>query len=137
MAGAAAFAVQASAEQLWDPYLRGVNEGLAAGALPPPGVYFVLDNYLAQYNLYSPGNKQAPDTGLTALVEVPIVLWLTGVKILGADYAVGIAQPFDYTSVGFRIRRSHWPGKLGYVQYDPRSGSVGLDIRRLSHQDRA
>jgi len=31
---------------------------------------------------------------------VPIVLWSTGVKIFGADYAVAIAQPFDYTSAG-------------------------------------
>jgi hypothetical protein len=65
LAGAVAFAGQASATQLWDPYLRGVNEGLAAGALPPEGVYFVLDNYLADHNLYSPGNSKAPNTGLT------------------------------------------------------------------------
>lgn len=109
MAGAATFAGQAWAEQLWDPYLRGVNEGLAAGALPPQGVYFVLDNYLAEYNLYSPGNKQAPNTGLTAFVGVPIVLWSTGVKILGADFAVAVAQPFDYTSVNSGY--GHPPGQ--------------------------
>jgi hypothetical protein len=115
MAGAATFAGQAWAEQLWDPYLRGVNEGLAAGALPPQGVYFVLDNYLAQYTLYSPGNKQAPNTGLTALVEVPIVLWSTGLKILGADFAVAIAQPFDYTSAaaGYGGRGGSGSGNWG------------------------
>jgi hypothetical protein len=38
MAGSVLAASQASAEELWDPYLRGVNVGLPAGALPPPGV---------------------------------------------------------------------------------------------------
>jgi len=98
MAGAVTFAAQASAEELWDPHLRGVNEGLAAGALPPPGVYGVLDNYWASYQMRDMNGKVVPGTSLSALVEVPIVLWSTGIKILGADYAVAIAQPFDYTS---------------------------------------
>ena len=31
----------AFAEELWDYHLRGVDEGLAAGAVPPPGFYFI------------------------------------------------------------------------------------------------
>ena len=89
---------QAFAEELWDPHLRGVNEGLAAGALPPPGVYGVLDNYWASYTAHGPTGSSLSGTGLSVLVEVPIILWSTGIKILGADYAVAIAQPFDYTS---------------------------------------
>jgi hypothetical protein len=98
MASAVMLAGQVSAEELWDPHLRGVNEGLAAGALPPPGVYGVLDNYWANYTWHGPTGSSVSGTGLSALVEVPIVLWSTGIKILGADYAVAIAQPFDYTS---------------------------------------
>lgn len=97
-AGVAACAVQASAEELWDPHLRGVDEGLAAGALPSQGFYGVLDNYWAAYHDYDSGGKVVPNTALTAMIEVPILLWSTGVKILGADYGLAIAQPFAYTS---------------------------------------
>ena len=98
LVGAVVLAGQASAEELWDPHLRGVNEGLAAGALPPPGVYGVLNNYWASYTLRDQNGKSISGTGLSALVEVPVVLWSTGLKVLGADYAVAIAQPFDFTS---------------------------------------
>ncbi len=100
LGGAMTLAGQASATELWDPHLPGSDEGLAAGALPPPGVYGVLNNYWVTYNVYGPNAKQISGTNLSALVEVPIVLWATGVKVLGADYAVAIAQPFDYTSFG-------------------------------------
>jgi hypothetical protein len=98
MAGIVLAASRVSAEELWDPYLRGVNEGLAAGALPPPGVYGVLDNYWMSYTLHDSGGAKVPGTDLSVLIEVPIVLWVPGIKILGADYAAAIAQPFDYTS---------------------------------------
>ena len=100
VAGAMTLAGQASSEELWDPHLRGVNEGLPAGALPPPGVYGVLNNYWVSYTMRDRNGKSVGNTGLSALVEVPILLWSTGLKILGADYAVAIAQPFDYTNVG-------------------------------------
>jgi hypothetical protein len=99
-AGALTLAGQAVAEELWDPHLRGVDEGLAAGALPPPGVYGVLDNYWISYTVHDQTGKSLNDKSLSALVEVPIVLWATGIKILGADYAVALAQPFDYGVVG-------------------------------------
>lgn len=96
---AAAVAVApASAGELWDPHLRGVDEGLAAGALPPEGVYGVLNNYWAAYDQYDYNAKQT-GVKLDALVEVPIVLWSTGDKVLGADYAVAFAEPFDFTNV--------------------------------------
>ncbi len=101
MAAAAAMmmltAGAASATELWDPHLRGVDEGMSAGALPP-GVYGVLNNYWAAYSQF---DQDGHKTGvkLDALVEVPVVLWQTGLKVFGADYAVAIAQPFDYTSV--------------------------------------
>lgn len=98
MAGSVLAASQASAEELWDPYLRGVNVGLPAGALPPPGVYGVLDNYWANFAFHDNNGGKVDRGGLSLLVEIPIVLWVPGVKIFGADYAAAIAQPFDYTS---------------------------------------
>jgi len=130
----------ASSEELWDPHLRGVNVGLAAGALPPEGVYAVLDNYWASYNQYdNSGNKTG--VKLDALVEVPIVLWSTGLKVFGADYAVGIAQPFDYTNLKVQNDASlsnngHWgtfntiliPGQLSWGLANDLHLKAGLDV---------
>ncbi|GAN79859.1 SphA family protein [Acidocella aminolytica] len=90
--------VSAKAEELWDPYLRGVFEGLPAGALPPPGLYGELDNYYTSYSSFANNGNKIPGTNLNALVEVPILLWVPGIKILGGSYAAGIGQPFDYNS---------------------------------------
>ncbi len=95
----------AYATELWDPHLRGVDEGLAAGALPPPGLYFINDSYFApSYLGYGPNfgqvdSKANPAVRLFAYVDVPILLWVPGCKFLGADYGVAIAQPFDYTNL--------------------------------------
>ncbi len=88
----------AQAEELWDPYLRGVFEGLPAGALPPPGLYGELDNYWTSYNSYDSNGNKVSASSLSALVEVPILLWVPSIKILGGNYALGIGQPFDYNS---------------------------------------
>lgn len=88
----------ASAMELWDPHLRGVNEGMASGASVPTGVYGVLNNYFVSFDQYdAKGHKDG--VKLDALVEVPMVLWQTGYQFLGADLAVAVAQPFDYTNL--------------------------------------
>ncbi|HIJ76144.1 MAG TPA: transporter [Deltaproteobacteria bacterium] len=87
------------AMELWDPHLRGVDEGLAAGALPPPGFYFINTFYMMPgLNSWSAGvvNK---DAKLFVFVESPVLLWATGMKFLGADYAMAIAQPIVYTNL--------------------------------------
>jgi len=91
----------AQAEELWSPHLPGIDIGLAAGALPPKGVYFVENVYITPGLDVRPkgsGSGLAGDK-LAALVDVPILLWSTGYKFLGADYAAAVAQPFDYTSI--------------------------------------
>jgi hypothetical protein len=98
--GAAMLAVSgARAEENWAPHLAGVFEGSEAGALPPQGVYFVNETLLTGTTLYGDSGSPSP-TGIKAdiAVDVPILLWVPGVKFLGADYALGIAQPFDYVS---------------------------------------
>ena len=47
VAAAMMLVAPAYAVELWDEHLRGLDEGLAAGALPPPGVYFVNDLHVA------------------------------------------------------------------------------------------
>ncbi|MDE1149833.1 MAG: transporter [Azospirillaceae bacterium] len=108
-AAAATHAPRARAEELWDPYLRGMNEGSVAGALPPPGLYAVLDNYAGIYTWRGAGGH-ATDPQLYVQVEVPIVLWSTGWKVLGADYAAALSQPFIYTGLrsGGGATKGHW-----------------------------
>jgi hypothetical protein len=126
VAAAAVLAAPAFATETWDPHLRGINEGLAAGALPPPGVYFINNSQFApayhQYgNLFnasvlaggghigtSPSGQVNRNTCLFAFVEVPILLWVPGCKFLGADYAMAIVQPFDFTSL--RVKAPTYPG---------------------------
>ncbi len=98
----------AFAVELWDWHLRGANEGLASGALPPPGLYFINDFYwTGNWKLYNnsghvatfPGTN-ATEAKLSAYVDVPILLWNPGLcPILGATYAAAIAQPFDGTTL--------------------------------------
>ncbi len=91
-------ASNASAEELWNPHLRGTDEGLAAGALPPEGVYFINDTYFGAWKSFD-GSGNQTGSKLDVMIDIPILLWNPGVKVLGADYAVAIAQPVDYTSV--------------------------------------
>jgi hypothetical protein len=108
-----ALSSQAKAEQLWDPYLRGVHEGEAAGALPPPGWYGVLNNYYADYSQFDSKGNKIEGSHLSALVELPILLYVPGIKILGADYGVAMAQAFDYTSFAPSQAATPGGGNLG------------------------
>jgi len=116
--GAVALAGGASATELWDVQLPGVTEGLANGVIPPPGVYGVWNSYWASYHVYNSSANQIHGTNLSALVQVPIVLWSTGYKILGADYAVAIAQPFDYTSYAPQQNNGHGGGGGNWGLYN-------------------
>ncbi len=108
----------AFAVELWDWHLRGADEGLAAGALPPPGLYFINDFYwTGSWKQYTNGGEvQAPPVGATVkisgYVDVPILLWNPGIcPILGATYAAAIAQPFDNATVrviGTDLSGSQW-----------------------------
>lgn len=99
----------AMAEELWNPHLRGINEGLASGALPPEGVYFIDNAYWLSFKHFNGSGKvNLSGTRLDGFVDVPIALWNPGIKVLGADFAVAIAQPFDYTNVSSVTNSGHW-----------------------------
>lgn len=100
----------AFATELWNPHLPGVTEGEAAGALAPPGVYFIMDNYVCpSYHLYggyvgAPNGEASPTHKVFIIVESPTLLWVPGVKFLGADYGLAIAQPFNYTNFRLQLK---------------------------------
>lgn len=88
----------ACAMELWDPATTGMSVGIPAGMLPPQGVYFVDDNFYGTTDSYDNSGNKVPNTKLYAYINVPVLIWSPGVKVLGATYAVAIAQPFDFTS---------------------------------------
>ncbi|MGA2939044.1 MAG: transporter [Syntrophobacteraceae bacterium] len=90
----------AYATELWDWHLRGTDEGLASGALPPQGFYFINDSvFVPTYHAFNDLGHSITNVELFAYVDIPILLWSTGLKFLCADYAVAVAQPFDYTNL--------------------------------------
>ncbi|MGO9016797.1 MAG: transporter [Syntrophobacteraceae bacterium] len=115
------------AGELWDPHLRGIDEGLAAGALPPQGFYFIDDllfapswvTYGPLYNYNAQGGptltppadgKANSNLKLFVVVDVPTLLWVPGCKFLGADYGAAIAEPFDYTNLRVQIQNGNAAG---------------------------
>jgi hypothetical protein len=113
----AVLAAPTHAVELWDPHLRGVNEGLAAGALPPPGLYFINNAYWANYHGHDNAGDKT-DTKLNAFVDVPIILWNPGFKLLGADFGVALAQPFDYTDLRVPLGGGTYVGESNWGTYN-------------------
>ncbi|MDR3439962.1 transporter [Telmatospirillum sp.] len=109
---------QALAAENWTTRLPGVTEGLSSGALPPAGLYFVNETLYTPTHLYSPGSKDTA-VRLDAFVDVPIIEWAPGLKVLGADYAVLLAQPFTNitTTTGGTISNGNNIGS-GFGWYD-------------------
>lgn len=84
-------------------YPLGV-EGLKAASLPPPGLY--SKNYLLYYNANVFRDSQGENAGLgadiDALVFTPRLIWMTGQKVLGADYGMDFLIPIIYQDVELR-----------------------------------
>ncbi len=101
----------------------GGDEGLAAGALPPAGFYFINDFVILptlithgpifDYNFNGGpvpthvgpvmNGEGISNEKLIAVVDAPILLWVPGCKFLGADYGAAIAEPFDYTNLNVQV----------------------------------
>lgn len=95
--GAIAASGQALAAENWTTRLPGVTEGLASGAVPPTGLYFVNETFMSPTRWYGADGKST-STHVDAFVDVPLLEWAPGIKLLGADYATAVALPFDYDS---------------------------------------
>jgi hypothetical protein len=78
-----------------DPHLPGISDGVPAGALPPPGFYFVNTTAYTDGSL-NDGNGNpttAAHVDATAWIEIPGLTWVSPFHIFGAQYGAAIAQP--------------------------------------------
>lgn len=111
-------AQSALAAENWTTRLPGVTEGLASGALPPAGFYLVNDTLYTPTDLYNDKGDKA-GVKLDAFVDVPIGLWVSDFKILGANYGAAIAVPFDHVSTHAGSRSGGTNLGSGAGMYDP------------------
>lgn len=75
-------------------YPTGV-EGIKGPSLPPPGVYIRDYNYLYFADKLKIEDGP-PNFDLFAYVQVPRLIWITPLKILGGYYGMDIIVPFAY-----------------------------------------
>ncbi|MDH2925721.1 transporter [Lonepinella koalarum] len=81
-----------NAQEGVSPLQPGTTTGNPAGALPPPGVYFGYDVDYEWGKLHSQNvHIKARNVSMVASL-----VWSTPYKVLGANYAMGIAQPYKF-----------------------------------------
>jgi hypothetical protein len=88
----------AFAEEVFVPHLSGVNGGAVTGAVPDEGLFFINTTSVVSGSSFDThGNSTS--THVTAFVDIPELAWAPGIKVLGANYLMAIAEPLDYTSL--------------------------------------
>ncbi len=93
------------------PYQPGVSVGSAAGALPPAGFYFADDQVIIDGGVRNNTGGNVP-VNVWLYVNIPSVLWVPNLNILGATYAAAVVEPYvfkgvDATGVGGRATISN------------------------------
>jgi hypothetical protein len=95
-------------------YPAGV-EGIKAGSLPPPGLYF------RDYNLFYfadryPGGP--PDFDVFAYINAPRLVWISEFTILGGNYGADVLLPLGYTDLEIgSFRDKHF--SVGDIHVEP------------------
>jgi hypothetical protein len=82
-------------------YVPGV-EGIKAASLPPPGFYlrdYNVGYYSSRLNDASGNSIDPVDPNLWIYANVPRVIWITDLKLLGGYIGVDALAPFQYTDV--------------------------------------
>ena len=77
-------------------------EGLDAATLPPPGVYLRDYNwfyYADQYNDASGNKVGAANAKAFIYAQVPRLLWITDLQLLGGNIGLDALVPFQYTYI--------------------------------------
>lgn len=82
-------------------YVPGI-EGIQAASVPPPGLYYL--GYMANYNaeqFKSPGSSNAlpGENKATIFALANRLAWISGTKVLGADYGMEAIVPLQSTSL--------------------------------------
>lgn len=104
--GVASYGV-ANATEKKSPMEPGATTGAAAGALPPEGFYFTIDDAIVTgKGMDGSGNKVHLAGGSTNKFLqdelVPTLLWVPGWTVLGASYGMQITQPYLFLSNDFQ-----------------------------------
>lgn len=91
-------------------------EDFMAGALPPPGTYFI--NYLNYYSADRFENAALTDFKINAVADVMRFVHVTDKKILGADWGVQLLVPVVYLDVHMMgMQDNRWG--LGDIIFNP------------------
>lgn len=85
----------ADAQPLGGHYPAG-SEGIKAASLPPPGVYLRDYNQFYFADDYKNG---PPGFDITAYVNAPRLIWISDIKILGANFGMDALIPLGYVDV--------------------------------------
>ena len=81
-------------------YVNG-GEGIKAATLPPPGFYWRLYNQFYKANTLKDKNGHELDVGydLNVYSLVNRFVWISNIKILGADFGAALVIPLVYTDI--------------------------------------
>lgn len=80
------------------PLQPGATTGNPAGALPPPGVYLSVDANYEWGNLQdgSANDRTEPKIKIGNVSSVANLTYVPGWEVLGASYAMSVAQPYKW-----------------------------------------
>jgi len=82
-----------------DFHARGVGCGYASGATAPPGLYFIDDSFFVPSWVGHVGSQSNPNVKVFTYLNLPIMVWVPGCKILGADYSTSFTEPILYQNI--------------------------------------
>ncbi|MGO9377266.1 MAG: transporter [Dissulfurispiraceae bacterium] len=95
-------------------------EGFMAGAVPPPGVYLLnyAQYYWADRFNDKNGNSMIPNFKVTVIADGVRLLYVTNIKILGADYGMHVILPVVYEDVHLPVGNKDIT-EFGELTFDP------------------
>jgi hypothetical protein len=106
---------QAQAPPIVAAHYPAGAEGIKGGSLPPPGLYFRDYNFFYTADTFQ--DLGAPFE-IFGYINAPRLIWMTDLKIFGADYGMDVIVPFGYMNWKLAGQRDTYFG-LGDVQVEP------------------
>jgi hypothetical protein len=107
-------------------------EGIKGSSLPPPGWYFRDYSFFYTSDRFVNG---PPEFDIFACLNAPRVIWMTGCKVLGADYGMDLIVPFGYldweAGVPGAVAKDSYFG-IGDIQIEPLLLSWHFDCMDLA-----